>query len=195
VAVPAKPYLAPPYFPPAPTDASVRVIPIRAYYQARPYTCGFASTLTVLHAYRRYVPAQQAYEKLGTDFTGTSQTAIVRALRDAGIGASLRYDLSFDDMARAIDAGKLIISYHFPLEHWVVIYGYGRDPDRVFVADSLPHNRSEQPWSHYGEKLRGFGIVCNRRRRGAAEGQAPTLKPTEIIEEKTSAAKLRRGNS
>jgi len=163
--VPPKPYLTPPYYPPAPTDASVRVLPIRAYYQARPYTCGFASVLTVLHAYRRYVPAEEVYDRLGTNHTGTSQNAIIRELRTANIGVGLRYNMDFDAVKACLDRGKLIISYHHRLEHWVVLYGYGTGPDRVFVADSLPNNRSEQLWSRYGEKLRGFGIVCNRRKR------------------------------
>ncbi len=175
IAVLPKPHLAPPYFPPAPrSDPSVRALPIRAYYQARPYTCGFASVLTVLHAYRRYVPAQEVYDRLGTNFTGTSQNAIIRELRNAGVGASLRYSMSFDDMKGCLDRGKLIISYHHRLEHWVVLYGYGTGPDRVFVADSLPNNRSEQLWSRYGEKLRGFGIVCNRRKRQVSRQKLAT---------------------
>lgn len=160
-----KPHIAPPYYPPIPHgDPSVVARPIRAYYQVRQYTCGYASALTVLHALQRRVDPLALYETLETDHTGTSQTAIVNALRGEGISANLRYDLDFTRLARAIDSGKLVIGYHHRLEHWVVIYGYGLDPERVFVADPLPSMKSEHRWARYGPKLGNFGIVCSGRR-------------------------------
>lgn len=171
-----KPHIAPPYFPPVPHgDPKVVARPIRAYRQVRQYTCGYASALTVAHALRCYVEPTDLYDRLGTDHTGTSQTAIVNSLRAVGVSAALRYDLGFDGLRRVIDAGKLVIGYHHRLEHWVVIYGYGVDPERVFVADPLPGMRSEHLWSRYGEKLRNFGIVCSRgraRRRTINESRA-----------------------
>jgi ABC-type bacteriocin/lantibiotic exporter with double-glycine peptidase domain len=141
---------------------------IPGYYQVRQYTCGYASALTVLHSFRRYVDGRTLYARLGTDHTGTSQTAIVRELRREGVGASLRYDLDFDGLRRVIDQGKLVIGYHHRLEHWVVLYGYGVDPARVFVADPLPTHRQEHRWDDYGPKLRNFGIVCSPRRSAAS---------------------------
>ena len=163
--MPPKPYLAPPFYPATPVaDATVRTLSIPGYYQARQYTCGFASALMVLHYYRRFVPARTLYEQLGTDHTGTSQNAMVRELRAAGLAANIRYDLTLDSLRRAIDRNKLVIGYHHRLEHWVVLYGYGRDPDRIFVADPLQYYRHEHLWSYYGPKLRSFGIVCSPRR-------------------------------
>jgi len=162
----AKPYTAPPFYPAAPqTDPTVKAVAIPGYYQVREYTCGYAATLMVLHAFRRYVPGRELYERLGTDHYGTSQSAIVRELRAAGIGVNLRYDLDFDRLRREIDRDRLVIGYHHRLEHWVVLYGYGVEPERVFVADPLRHMRNEHSWERYGPKLRGFGIVCTRRRR------------------------------
>lgn len=167
-----KPHVAPPYFPPVPHhDRTVVARPIRAYYQVRQYTCGFASALTVLHALQRRVEPRELYRALRTDYTGTRQTAIVDALRGRGVSANLRYDLDFARLARALDAGRLVIGYHHPMEHWVVLYGYGRDPARLFVADPLPSMGSEQMWDKYGPKLNHFGIVCSSRRR--PRGPAP----------------------
>lgn len=160
-----KPHVAPPYYPPVPHgDASVVARPIRAYYQVRQYTCGYACALTVVHALQRRVEPRDLYQALRTDHTGTSQTSIVNALRAHGVSANTRYDLDFARLSRTLDAGRLLIAYHHPMEHWVVVYGYGRDPDRVFVADPLPSMGSEQLWSKYGPKLRNFGIVCSTRR-------------------------------
>ncbi len=167
-----KPHLAPPFYPRVPTeDPTVRAVPIAGYYQVRQYTCGYACTLTVLHAMRRYVDGRELYERLGTDYTGTSQSAIVRELRREGVSANLRYDLDFEGFARAIDAGKLVIAYHARLEHWVVVFGYGRDPERLFVADPLRSHRTEQRWDRYGPKLRGFGIVCSPMRARTRSGR------------------------
>lgn len=163
--MPPKPYLAPPFYPAAPqADPTVKTLSIPGYYQARQYTCGYASTLMVLHYYRRFVDGRSLYQQLGTDHTGTSQSSILRALRELGIAANLRYDFDMGVLRRAIDANKLVIGYHRRLEHWVVLYGYGRDPERVFVADPLQHMRHEHMWSYYGPKLGGFGIVCSPKR-------------------------------
>jgi ABC-type bacteriocin/lantibiotic exporter with double-glycine peptidase domain len=163
-----KPYTAPPFYPDGKhDDPAFAAVPVRGYYQVRDYTCGFASTLTVLHGLRRYVDPADLYRQLGTDRSGTRQTAIVKALRYHGVSANLRYDLDFAGLGRAIDDGSLIIAYHNRLEHWLVVFGYGRGPDRVLVADSLPGNRSEHAWDEYGPKLGGFGIICRPRRAGS----------------------------
>lgn len=162
----AKPYTAAPFYPPAPHgDSSVRVRPIRAYAQVRGYTCGFASTLTVLHAFQRNTGPREVYERLGTDREGTGQTAIIRELHRAGVSANPRYDLDFERLCRTLDSGKLVIGYHHRVEHWVVLYGYGKAPKRVFVADPVIEWRHEHQWDQYGPKLQGFGIVCSARRR------------------------------
>lgn len=176
-----KPFAAPPFYPDAKLDdprcAAMR---LRAYYQVRDYTCGFASTLTVLHAFRRYVDPADLYRRLGTDRSGTRQTAIVRELRAENMSANLRYNLDFPRLARVIDEGALVIGYHHRLEHWLVVFGYGRAPDRVLVADPLPGHRSEHAWEVYGPKLAGFGIVC-RPRRVRAQLKLPLWGPEERL--------------
>ena len=153
--------------------------PIRAYLQVRGYTCGYASTLTVLHAFQKRIKPIDLYKRLGTDHGGTGQTAIIRELRAGGVSANLRYNLDFEALKRSIDAGKLIIGYHHRVEHWVVIYGYGTSPNRVFIADPVVEWRSEHLWEQYGPKLQNFGIVCSGRRR-ARTGPIPTVQPAQI---------------
>lgn len=114
-------------------------------------------------------PGRELYDRLGTSWEGTSQGAIVRELRAAGMSANIRYDVCLDRITREIDRGKLLVGYLFDVEHWLVIYGYGRSPDRVFVADPRPQQVCEQPWDEYGERLGKFGIVCSRARRRAAQ--------------------------
>jgi ABC-type bacteriocin/lantibiotic exporter with double-glycine peptidase domain len=160
-----KPYTAPAYYPGVPVESGARVLSLRGFYQVRPYTCGFATALTVLRYFRRDVPERQLYERLGTDRFGTSQSAIVRELRREGLSVGLRYDLEFDDIRRCIDDNRLIVGYHHGIDHWLVVHGYATGPERVYIADSYPGYRREQLWQRYGEKLRGFGIICSPRRR------------------------------
>jgi ABC-type bacteriocin/lantibiotic exporter with double-glycine peptidase domain len=182
MAVRLKPYIAPPFYPAAKVpgvDGAARRV--RAYYQVRDWTCGFASTLTVLHSFRRYVDPAQLYRRLGTDRTGTRQTAIVRELRTEGLTATRRYDLDFDRIAHLVDQGALIIAYHFRLEHWLVVFGCRRDPGRILVADPLPGHRTEHVWDTFGPKLEGFGIVCRPRRRRIARPPLAPLAPQASI--------------
>ena len=141
------------------------VLSLAGHYQVRDYTCGYASTLTVLRYYQRYVPERDLYKRLGTNRGGTRQTAIVRELRREGIRVGVRYNLSFDDVARSIDSGRLIIGYHHRLEHWLVLNGYSRERRMLYVVDSLRNHRADHDWEEYGPKLRGFGIVCSTRKR------------------------------
>jgi ABC-type bacteriocin/lantibiotic exporter with double-glycine peptidase domain len=158
-----KPYLAPPYYPTPPAgDPAVRVVPIAGHFQVTPYTCGFASVLTVLRSYGRSVNERELYQRLGTGRDGTSEGAILSELDRAGIQVEVRQDLDHEGIRKVIDQRRLIVGYHQGLDHWLVVHGYGTGPERVFVADSLVGNRREHSWADYGPKLGGFGIICKR---------------------------------
>ncbi len=146
-----------------PGDPFARTLDIVGFRQTRNYTCGYAAALMVVRAYDDNVSAKKLYADLGTARDGTRQNALLREIRKRGVGANVRYDMDFTKMRRAIDRGKLIVGYLFDVEHWLVIYGYGTDPYRVFVADPRPQEICEQLWESYGERLGGFGIVCSRR--------------------------------
>ena len=116
----------------------------------------------VLGYYDQHVPAAQLFRNLGTGRDGTRQGAIVRELRRSGLRASVRYDVDFCRICSEIDRGKLIIAYLTDAEHWVMLYGYRRFPDSVFVADSRPGEICEHDWEAYGSRLNRFGIVCSK---------------------------------
>lgn len=149
-------------------------LPLAGYRQARAYTCGFTTALMVLHHFEVEVSAQELFRQLGTDRNGTRQNAILRALRGAGLRASIRYDMDFARLCRAIDLRKLIIGYLGDIEHWLVIYGYGRDPDRVYVADPRPDEGCEHLWQDYAPRLGQYGLICSRA------GEAIALRQTQL---------------
>ena len=136
-------------------------LPLPGFRQARSYTCGFASALMVLHYFDAGVGAMELFRQLRTDRGGTRQNALIREFRAAGLRVNARYDVDFARIGQAIDRGKLIVGYLADLEHWLVIYGYGLAPRRVFVADPRPDQPCEQPWDDYRERLGGFGIICS----------------------------------
>ena len=168
---PRKPHHAPPFLPAYAQCGGEQTLPIPGYRQARNYSCGFATALMVARYYLPEIDARELYARLGTSRDGTRQNAIVKALRTCGLAVNVRYDVGFERLAQEIGRGKLVIGYLHDAEHWVLLYGYGRTPQRVFVADPEPGEACVQPWERYGLRLRDFGIVCSSRRR--AQTPAP----------------------
>lgn len=147
-------------------------LPVPAYRQTRNYCCGFTCALMVAHYFETPVSARKLFQDLGTSRDGTRQTAIVRELRALGVRVNVRYDVDFDRVRREIDRGKLIIGYLLDAEHWVVIYGYAREPARLYVADPRPAVGCEMTWEHIAPRLGRFGMVCSSSEVGALERAA-----------------------
>ena len=119
----------------------------------------------VVRYFEKTFTGQSIFDALGTARTGTGQSAIVRVLRRAGLSANVRYDMGFDRLRESLGLGKVLVSYLVDEEHWVVLYGYGESPSRLYVADPEPGKECEQEWSDYGHRLNGFAIVCSDRER------------------------------
>jgi hypothetical protein len=173
-------------------DARVTTLAVPGYRQARNYTCGYAAALMILRYFHPDAPAQALYTRLGTCRDGTRQNAIVRELRRSGVSANVRYDCHFGRIVRSIDQGKPIIGYLHDIDHWMVVYGYGRDPDRVFVADPEPQEPCEHRWSSYGERLGHFGIICSSRSPARAEPPAPARRAPILLPASPLAAERER---
>ena len=102
---------------------------------------------------------------------GTATHRLVRALRQSGLCVRERHALTFADLCAAIDAGcPVIVAIHNPGaadSHWVVVYGYGLKPKRVFLATNgvpwlsnvVPLRRFARLWQPHGN-----GLVCARHR-------------------------------
>ena len=132
----------------------------------------------VLRHFEHPVSARELFENLGTARDGTAQTAIIRVLRSQGLRANTRYDADFERMATCIDAGKVLIGYLEDEEHWLVIYGYGREPQRIYVADPEPDKSCEHDWHGYGPRLGGFAIVCSAPVPGQIRSFEPSSEDT-----------------
>ena len=166
---PKQPHHAPPFLPAYASCRSEETLAIPGYRQARNYSCGFATALMVARYYRPDVNARRLFEQLGTGRDGTRQNAIVKVLRAQGLGANVRYDVGFERLRQEILRGKLVVGYLHDSEHWVLLYGYGLAPRRVFIADPEPGVGCVKAWERYADRLRAFGIVCSYRQRSQPE--------------------------
>lgn len=152
-----------------PGSPDVVTLDISGYRQLESFTCGFVAGLMVLHTYRPTASIDRFYRAVNpTRLYGASTRKVADALRKSGIGVSIRHNLDFAEIRRQIDSGFPIITCiktASPLvDHWVVIYGYGRNSDRVFLAgNGIPYfARREILWRDFAKKTRpkNFGLVC-----------------------------------
>jgi hypothetical protein len=164
------------------TDVSVLRIP--GYRQCDPASCGYAAGMMAL----RYFYPRRSDEAFWKKFPRlehedpdkrlTPQGTLVRALRNSGVGVTVSNRLTFDKIMKYIEKGFPIITTIYNGNHWVVIYGYGLTPRRLYIAgngamatfpvlgkifcDTIVPTWGEfyQTWK--GRYSRGQGLVCRR---------------------------------
>lgn len=154
-----------------PNSDDVITLDVPGYRQANTFSCGVVAGLMVLHTFHPSRSKDRFYRRVDPcPKIGTDTAQLVRALRQSRIGVDVRYDLSWDRVYRNVSNGYPIITVvktgNEDVEHWVVIYGVGKKPNRVFIAaNGYPWiARRDYRWKAFcslwppGEK--GFGLVC-----------------------------------
>jgi len=138
------------------------------YIQTSSYSCG-AMAAMVVHRFRPRMGFDRIYDAVDpSPKFGAKPLQVVQALRSCGLRVSHRKKLSFARLCRAINRGRpivvLIHNHGSEDDHWVVVYGYGRRPDRLFIAvngvpwfnrNRIARSRFERIW-----KPPGNGLVC-----------------------------------
>jgi hypothetical protein len=124
------------------------------YRQIDSYSCGAVAAAMIARAMRPGLRFQQVHAAVSpSPVTGASVTRVTRALRSLGVGVSPKNRLTFAGVCAAIDAGCPLCVHvgRGAVTHWVVIYGYGRRPELVFVAgQGLPFlARQRVPWRQF----------------------------------------------
>jgi len=139
------------------------------YIQTNSYSCGAMSAAMVVHRFRPRMGFGRIYNAVDpSPKFGAEPLQVAQALRSCGLRVSHRKKLSFARLCRAIDRGRpivaLIHNHGSEDDHWVVVYGYGRRPDRLFIAvngvpwfnrNRIARSRFERIW-----KPPGNGLVC-----------------------------------
>lgn len=147
---------------------------LTGYRQVNTYACGAIASAMVV----KFLRPQMSFERIHaavdpTQATGAGAMRVVRALRSLGISVSRKDNLTFDSICAAIDAGHPVMACvktdDPDTEHWVVIYGYGRQPKLLFVAGQgwpLIH-KQRVAWAEFRRQWAspGEGLVCSKARK------------------------------
>jgi hypothetical protein len=165
-----------------PQDDRVHTLDVPGYRQTQLHTCGFVAGLMVLHYFDPTRSARLFYRRTQPTLDeGTPVPRLVRALRESYIQVEDRTDLNFERIVKSIRQGRPVITTvkrRFDTGHWVVIYGVGFRPNRVFVAgNGIPYllDRSEMAWADFRKNwfVIGEGLVCRRLPRRPKQGTSP----------------------
>jgi hypothetical protein len=142
------------------------------YLQTNSYCCGAMAAAMVVRYFRPRMGLERIYDAVDPlPEWGAGSIRVLRALRSCGVRVSYRRKLTFRQLCRAIDRGRpvavVIRNPGSDTEHWVVVYGYNRRPDRLFIAvngvpwlnpNRVARSRFERMWSPPGN-----GLVCGKR--------------------------------
>ncbi len=155
------------------------------YCQLDSFGCGAIAGVMALKHFKPRASFSAFYARVSPrPENGTETYRLVRALRQSGLRVSERHEMSFADLSAAIDAGKpVIVLIHNSGDddsHWVVVYGYGSKPNRVFLATNgfpfvarnvFPLREFARLWYPHGN-----GLVCAKAKRSARKGRRRVLK-------------------
>lgn len=140
------------------------------YAQLDSYGCGAVAGVMALKHFRPNASFSTFYARVAPHPEwGASTRKLARALRASGLRVQERGDLTFAGLCAALDAGSpVIVTVQNPgvdAAHWVVVYGYGLKPNRVFLASNgfpfvatneFPLRQFARLWSPHGN-----GLVCS----------------------------------
>lgn len=145
--------------------SSMPVLDLPYLLQRDNHSCGFIAALMVIKHLRGEIDEEELFKDLGTSERGTSQTAIIRELRRRSVAVNPDYNLTFPKVRRQIVLGRPVITYRQDLDHWMVIYGYRRMPNRAIVANPIPGKLYQVwLWERVLRNTKGFGLVCSEKR-------------------------------
>jgi len=146
---------------------------VPGYSQLDPYSCGATAGWAVVKTFHRTgIGFRKFYGDCDPQpFDGTTEGKLVKSLRCNGIGVSVRSNLNYIRIRAAIESGFPVITTigheYSDGAHWVVIYGIGWRPRRVFLCNQVNFgwpgfSRAELTWEDFRNlwNPRGGGLVC-----------------------------------
>lgn len=144
---------------------------LTGYRQVNTYGCGAIAAAMIVKFFHPKTSFEHIYGTVDPDAEyGALDGPVIKALRSLGVTVSKRRCLSFTTICQAIDKGSPIMvcmaTYDPEVLHWVVLYGYGRDPRLVFIAGKGIHflDRQRMKWKDFRDKWmpHGEGLVCRK---------------------------------
>jgi hypothetical protein len=144
------------------------------YRQIDSFSCGGIAAAMVGKFLRPRMSFQRIYAAVDpVRGSGAGFDRVTRALRSLGVGVSWRKNLTFDDICDAVDSESPVLvctkTTDPDTDHWVVIYGYRRRPDLLFIAGMgipfLARNRMLRRKFRELWFTPGVGLVCSKATR------------------------------
>lgn len=158
---------------------------LTGYRQVNTFGCGAVAAAMVVKCLRPQVSFERIHAAVDpTQQSGAGTIRVMRALRSLRVGVSRKTHLTFDDMCNTIDTGRPVMvsvkTTDTRTDHWVVIYGYGRRPNFLFVAGQGLHfiARQRVNWSEFRRQWKplGEGLVCWKAKARKPVGPSRPLK-------------------
>jgi hypothetical protein len=188
--------LGPVYFPgpaaPPPGEGSCLKVGLRR--QVDGFSCGVVAGWTVIQCVfpgksfkDRFADFDRFYKACNPCIeSGTSERALVRALRAEGVRVSLRQkSLAFGEVVCEIARGRpLVVCIDVPdtdYMHWVTVYGYrrvSRTKKWVYLANN--HTKPVISFEEFARLQRGGYLVCSQRNpKPVAKKSRPVTRSAE----------------
>ena len=139
------------------------------YCQTDWYSCGAIAGWAIVEYFHPKADFDRFYGDCNPHpEEGMGETRLIHALRRHGIGVGVRGDLDFDSITESIESGYPIIAcigHEFGGgDHWIIIYGVGHKPKRLFLANIVCPGCSheEYAWREFRSEWspRGHGLIC-----------------------------------
>jgi len=153
------------------SDPDATVLDLPPYQQLTRYSCAYVTGLIVLRYFFPKKSDKRFWNRVDPYPNGFDQKRLVRALEDSGIKVRRHRKLTFDAIARAIDADQpiLVTLDRGETDHWVVIGGYAQKPKRVYLFNLSWKHRPPygMRWKTFRENWAppGLGLLCSPARK------------------------------
>ena len=153
------------------SGSRAKTLAIPGYAQTNSYGCGAVAAVMVVRHFHPETPFGTVYDAVAPlPEIGAGPGQVALAMRLCGLRVTARRRLQFGDLCQFINAGSpVLVVIRNPgadSRHWVVVYGYRRMPDQVYVANNgLPFFTRNRVSRSAFQKLwepKGNGLVCGR---------------------------------
>jgi len=156
------------------SDEKSFCLDVPGFRQVSSYSCGYIVGLMVARFFDSSVPEDEFYTAIDpTAEYGVPDEQLIEVLWRFGVKVRFRAGLSFEDLEKNIRASRPMITSvrRRTHGHWVVIYGIGREPDRVYVSGNevpglgrlfrsheMPREEFEKIWDE-----ERFCLICSKK--------------------------------
>jgi predicted double-glycine peptidase len=165
------------------------------YLQTNSYGCGAVAAVMVVRYFQPQMQFGAVYDAVAPlPEIGAQPRQVARAMRSCGLRVRAKGRLQFSDLCQLINAGSpVLVVIRNPgadSRHWVVVYGYRRIPDQVYLANNgLPFfTRNRVSLSAFRRlwEPKGNGLVC---------WKDPQSSPSQIANHKLKVAAVMHGHN